>query len=69
MSAINREVTEQQLKETHDAIIAIQRRKGHSATEAEATAQLLTFAVFRNLITLESLERSIVKNARIVFSH
>lgn len=67
MAAINREVTEEQLKEAYEAVVAVQCKKGHTITDAKETARLLSYAVFRNLVTFDSLTKSIVDNARKVF--
>lgn len=69
MAAINHDVTEEQLKEAYEAVRAIQCEKGHTDTEAAYTARILSYAVFRGLITFESLITSIVGNAKQVFSH
>lgn len=69
MAAINHDVTEEQLKDAYNAVIAVQKEKGHNPLEAKNTAELLSYAVFRGIITYESLMRSIVKNAENVFSH
>lgn len=68
MAVINKNITEPELREMHDAIVAVQKQKGHDTQTAINTAQLLTYSVFRNLITSESVMRSIVNNARRVFS-
>jgi DNA-binding protein H-NS len=68
MAAINKALTEEQLQDIHQAIRAVQLQKGKSNEDAERTAQLLTYATFRNLITYDSIVRSIVDNAREVFS-
>ena len=68
MSVINQNITEQDLQETYQAISAIQKRKGHTDTEAHKTANLLTYAVFRGLITMDSVKKSIVVNAQKAFT-
>lgn len=69
MAVINRDITEEQLHEAYQAIKAVQTQKGHTEQDACETARLLSYAVFRNLITFESLKDSIVGNARKVFAH
>lgn len=69
MSVINKELTEEQLADVHRAIRAVQIQDGKSAEDAEYTAQLITYAAFRNLITYDSIINSIVNKARGVFSH
>jgi hypothetical protein len=69
MAAINKDVTEQQLYEAYQAVKAIQTQKGHTEQDAQETASLLSYAVFRGVITLDSLIGSIVRNAERVFVH
>lgn len=67
--AINHDVTEEQLHEARLAIIAVQRQKGHDEISAKSTADSLIWLVFRNVITFDSLKKTIVSNAERVFSH
>ncbi len=65
---INHDITEDQLKDVYQAAIAIQLKKGHTEKEATETARLLSYGVFRNLFTYESIVNSVVDNARRVFT-
>ena len=69
MAAINKDITEEQLKDIYNAIIAIQKEKGRREAEAALTARDITYAVFRGLFTYESVIKSIVGNAGKVFAH
>ena len=69
MAAINHDVTEKQLEEIYAAIRAVQKEKGHNDTEACFTADTLRYAVFRGILTYESVIQSIITNARKAFSH
>ena len=69
MAAINHAITEEQLKEAYQAVLAIQKQKGHTDTDCKETANLLSYAVFRGVITFDSLLISIVNNAERVFTH
>lgn len=67
--AINHNITERELLDLRNSILAIQREKGKSEEDARYTANLLTYGVFRNLLDYNSVVRTIVNNARVVFSH
>jgi hypothetical protein len=69
MAAINHAITEEQLKEAYHAVKAVQQEKGHTELEAIETARILTYGVFRGVITFESLIDSIIGNARKVYTH
>lgn len=69
MATINRSVTELELKEVYNAVVAIQCEKGHSVIDAKETARLLSYAVFRDVLTYESVIKSIVSNAERIFTH
>ena len=69
MAAINKDITEEMLKDIYNAIIAIQKEKGRKESEAVLTARDITYAVFRGLFTYDSIIKSIVNNAGKVFAH
>jgi hypothetical protein len=67
MAAINHDVTEQELEEARLAIIAVQCQKGHTDAEARFTADNLIWLVFRNVITLDSVRKTIATRAKELF--
>ena len=69
MSVINHNITEEQLTDMYNAIIAIQKEKGRKEQDAALTANDITYAVFRGLFTYDSVIKSIVGNAGKVFAH
>lgn len=67
--AINRDIKAEELKEIYEATIAIEREAGHTEQEAQQTAQALSYGVFRDLFTKDSVIRHIVDRAIKVFNH
>lgn len=67
--AINHTVKAEELRDIYEATIAIEREAGHTEQEAQQTAQTLSYGVFRDLFTKDSVIRHIVDRAIKVFSH
>lgn len=64
MSAINREVSEQRLKDIFNAVFAIMKLT-HTESEARKIANDIAYGVFRNIFTPDSIERWIISRASI----
>lgn len=65
---INKNITEKELQEIYQADIAIEKQQGHDEQESKQHAQALSYGVFRNLFTYESVLNVIVNKARKVFT-
>ena len=63
MAVINRSITEQDLKEIKQALVAVENTRHADKVEAEQLANDMTYGVFRNLIDPESVRRWIVSQA------
>jgi hypothetical protein len=67
--AINHTIKAEELKDIYDATIAIEKEQGHTPEQAKLQAQALSYGVFRDLLTQDSVIRYIVDKARRVFTH
>lgn len=63
MAVINRNITEQDLKEIKEALVAVENTRHANKAVAEQIANDITYGVFRNLIDPESVRRWIVSQA------
>lgn len=67
--AINHDVKAEELRDIYEATIAIEREQGHTEQEAQEAAQTLSYGVFRDLFTHDSVLRYIVDRAIKAFNH
>lgn len=63
MAAINHSITEQELLDIKQALVAIERTR-YDPIEADKQANALTYGVFRNLIDPASMLRWIIQQTQ-----
>ena len=66
---INPLITDEQLDDIYNAVMAVQKARGRKEEDAALTASDIRYAVFRGLFTYDSIIKSIVERAEKVFAH